>query len=131
MENPALYIHLHRGWNYNFTVEDWGDKEVFTTKDLYCHCCNAELDTVYSFIINSLKGAGLLHESYKPVCCYCVILKRYGLLEIKHMLDGIYHYEGVDVLKIAFSEVELIDGKRERVHFNIRICDWSKIKWES
>ena len=42
------------------------------TLNFFCEMCGlTTLDTIYVFIINRFKKAGLLDEEYKPRCCTC------------------------------------------------------------
>jgi len=129
MENQ-LHVHLHKEWNYKFKLDVWEDKEVFTGRPLICHCCENVLSLIYSYIINSLKEASLLAEGYEPVCCYCIVLEKYGLLELKDALCGFYYYFKEDVLRIEFSHVVCDNIGEGRVVYDVRIHNWSKVKWE-
>ena len=71
------YIFYYQ-WVYN------DDKKKFLKKIMLenfrndCDC-GRKLNDGYLYIIHSLKEAGLLHKSYKMMCCFCHILACIGL----------------------------------------------------
>lgn len=69
--------------------------------------CGRKLSDGYLYIIYSLKEAGLLHKSYRMMCCFCHILacigleipKEWGDVEVTDYSDD-PEEEGITILEI-------------------------------
>lgn len=126
-------INVFNEWNFHFDVRD---RDFWEIEHKRCHYCKVYIDRAYSYIIECLKEANLLDENYEQVCCYCKVLKEYGLLDLyKDMSTFLYDKEN-DVLIIEFSFRERINSIRlensksiiwHRLYFKIH--DYSKVKW--
>ena len=54
-----------------FSITEDG-KKLVVEEHPACPCClNHSIDPLYIVVIQKLKEAGLLHESYPLVCCVC------------------------------------------------------------
>lgn len=130
-----LNIELQDEWSFKFTVEEGYDKIIInTTKQIFCgYCHRTPLDKTYLYIINQLKKAGYLYESYEPICCYCKVLTKFGLMDLRGNLSNFFYSEFDDILLIKFSYCHPMrkphfNGESRWDHANVRIHDWSKIK---
>jgi len=111
-------------WMYNFYVDE-NDREIWDSPEKFCDYCQMDLNNVYSYIINCLKEAKLLPEDYKLICCYCEVLKEFGLLGLEKGLNQLFYNEKNDVFIISFSFKDN-DSNEEIVHFHIH--DFSKLR---
>ena len=82
----------------------------------YCKIIN--LDRVYSYIIDMLKEADLLDEDYKEICCYCDLLRKFGLEDLRNHLNNITYIESTDILFLNFN--------KQQSFFPVRIHNYSK-----
>ncbi len=89
-----------------------------------CGYCDVMVDDVYSFIIDSLKNAGLLSKDYKETCCYCFVLKKFGLMEFRKVLSSFHYHKAEDILEIHFYAP---GGFNPDNRFNVTIHDYSKV----
>jgi len=126
-------IEVYDEWNFKFTGEKHG-KSVNSIEYQVCGYCKfTPLDKTYLYIINSLKEAGLLNESYKPICCYCKVLNRFGLSDLRNELNNLSYYILDDILCIRFSSYAVGKNNYNRSikweNVDVRIHDWSKVKW--
>lgn len=93
-----IKIILKDQWNYDF---DTGDHELLLWEGPNCFYCNTKLDGVYSYIIYQLDNAGLLPDDFKPACCYCYTLRKFGLINLKDHLVRFEYKEEEDILLIS------------------------------
>lgn len=129
-----LNIGLLNEWNFQFTVETGHDRTIINnTKQVFCsYCTRTPLDKTYLYIINSLKSAGLLYRGYKPICCYCKVLTKFGLESLRDRLNSFFYSKLKNILYIRFSFYIIksrSDGITTWDYIDFRIHDWSKIKW--
>jgi len=109
-------------WRFEFNKIPW-----YKGIERCPYCSYMNLHRTYTYIIDSLKDAGLLYEGYKKICCYCAILKRLDMLDLSDNLNTIeYDYED-DILTISFTFFTKVNGNTERQDIGINIHDWSKI----
>lgn len=121
-------------WNFRFKTNYdrellWDISNVEVHYCDYCKC--VRLDKAYIYIINSLKEAGLLDNNYRLICCYCKILKEFGLLHIRKDLQLLRYIKEEDIMFICFSfYLKYMDKSencsRERINYDVRIYDYSK-----
>ena len=115
-----INIEVKNGWNYCFSTSDY---ENFVRRNKPCPICGSTtLSGIYCYIIDSLKEAGLLHEDFEETCCCCLVLKKFGLTELRDRLKGFYHHTTGDCLVIRFYNGIMYDDDVVRIH------DWSKIE---
>ena len=108
-------------WNFSFRTDD--QEETMNSNFYRCSYCKiTSLSPVYSYIISCLEESGLLDESYKPICCFCAVLKEFGMLELSDDLNRIDYSGYLDVLQIKFS---FGVNKKDKIRF--RIYGYSKI----
>lgn len=117
-------INVRYHWSFNF---DWGDRGVIRRSFQHCYYCLNPLDKVYSYIINTLKDGGLLDKDYRQICCYCKVLKKFGLIDIRKYLSSFYYDEPNDILIITFRSDQTEEGKLTPKYY-VNIHDFSKIK---
>ena len=84
------------------------------------------VDRRYSYIIDSLKEAGYLDEDYKEICCYCKVLEKFGLLDIREDLHGFCYQEDSDVLLLDLCVPETVGGEIKWFDVEIAIHEFSK-----
>lgn len=122
-------------WNFEFKTPVYDSELLWDISNVGKHYCNycryVQLDKAYIYIINQLKEAGLLDKDYKLICCYCKLLKDFGLLHIRQKLTGLRYLNEEDIMLICFSFYrEYIDKSencfRERIDYDVRIYDYSK-----
>lgn len=119
-----IKILVRNQWDFNYDIDD---RDVLLEKGLECIYCDSELDSVYSYIINKLDEAGLLPLYYEPVCCYCYVLEKFGLLDFADDLEGFIYDKESDVLKVMLTAS--IVEKNILLNFfdlEIRIHEYSK-----
>lgn len=129
--SEEIFIKFNDQWQFNFNFDIDYDGEVLHTKRNKCCYCSGYLDNVYSYIINCLEKAGILHKSYEPICCYCKVLKEWDLLELRENLCCIQYFRSFDILNIHFNILTLHrdnKGFAERVNFDVNIHNYSKVK---
>ncbi len=97
----VIEIEKNDHWCYNFYL-DKADPDIWKSAQKCCNYCGGEINKVYSYIINNLREANLLVEDYKLICCYCQVLQKFGLLELKEYLSMITYSEPKDILAISF-----------------------------
>lgn len=123
-------IQIKDKWNYRFTLPF--DRDLFTeiscSEGCLCHYCfSTVLDKVYCYIIDRLKKGGLLDKSYKPICCYCKVLKEFGLMNFRRHLQSFIYSEKDDILVLNLSIcLESESGEEEWVYREIAIYDYSR-----
>jgi len=126
-----IKIWLKNKWNFEF---DTGNPKIILKNGRICpYCNNTPLDSTYCYIIDSLKKAGLLDKNYKEICCCCNLLKRFGLLYLRHKLIGFLYSEELDILLIEVLNfpIYFLPSTREekaQIILRIRIHDFSKVK---
>ncbi len=107
-------------WCYSFHTDlDTFHSFYEKIKTESCSYCHMNLDYIYSYIIGSLREAGLLSEKYIPACCYCQTLVKLGLTELINHCGGINYYQKDDILCLHF----VIEGNN--IYFSIH--DASKV----
>ena len=122
----TLYVDSIDQWNFSFMADDYRGLSADDDIHRCSYCGITSLDKVYVYIIDSLKEAGLLDESYGLICCYCAVLKEFGLLDLKGNLSRIDYYRPLDILAIRF-----IFGKITKDYVWFFIHDYSKINhWD-
>ena len=112
-------------WNFNFYCDD---NVIWNRPSQNCDYCCCALQKGYSFIIECLKEAGLLPDDYIPICCYCYVLQRTGLLHLRKDLVGFLYKTELDILRISFDfdSNENRWGPDVRIYFYIH--DYSKVE---
>ena len=122
-----IRIRIKNRWNYSF---DTDNVEALIHSGRRCPSCEETwLDPVYCHIVDSLKEAGLLHEDFKEMCCCCLVLKHFGMMDLRKKLLNFHYVREDDYLLADFcSRTKSSDIKRLSYMFQIRIHDWSKIE---
>ena len=118
-----IRVKVRNEWNYEFYVDE--DETLMHDNRLCPYCRSTYLDSVYCYIIDNLKEAGLLHEDFEEICCCCLILQHFGLMDLRDKLIGFVYSEKLDYLLIEFNCWEMA-GKESILDIYIR--NWSKIK---
>lgn len=119
-----IFIDVEDYWNFKFDSAYCLNDAINCTEVHKCHYCNCvALDKIYIYIINCLKEAGLLNKDYKSICCYCDVLKEFGLLHIRKHLQGLYYYDDMDVLIVHFCFDNMA-----LYRYDVRIYDYKKLK---
>lgn len=122
--SEEIYIDVEDYWNFKFDNVYCLDDPINCTEIHKCYYCDSTyLDKIYYFIINSLKEAGLLNKDYKLICCYCNVLKEFGLLHIREYLQGFYYYEDIDALRIIFCFDYM-----EIYSYDVMVHDYKKLR---
>lgn len=117
-----ISIYLSNNWNYDFHTDS---KEIKESEPKVCYYCGIYLDKTYSYIIDQLKKGNLLDKKYKLICCYCKVLEKFGLLDLRNKLDRIFYSEAYDILNLEF----VLKRYMEKLGIlYIRIHDYSKIR---
>ena len=124
----GLKIRSYDQWSFSFRADDYGGIPVGFQSCDYCRV--TALDRVYVYIINSLKEAGLLDENYKLICCFCAVLKEFGLLDIKDRLNRIIYDDILDtlIIRFMFRDSEIRDSESYvcfYVHGYLKINHWN------
>ena len=101
MSKSVIRINLKNMWSYEFDTDDYEMLVQDTRRCSYCE--DVWFDTVYCYIIDCLKEAGLLHEDFEEICCCCLVLKRFGLMDLRRKLIGFTYIEKEDYLLIESS----------------------------
>ena len=118
-----LKIWLNHAWWFKFLSDD---EEAYNYHAKQCSYCIMWLDPVYCYIIDMLKEANLLDGNYKEICCSCVVLRYFGLLDRTDDLKDFEYDKINDSLLIElFTKYRDSNG---RITIQIRIHDFSKIE---
>ena len=119
-----IKIKIKDHWSFSFGI---GDEDILCERNLRCtYCLNVALDQAYSYIIERLDEAGLLPDDFKPACCYCYVLERFGLLDLGKKLRGFVYSKEYDILYVLLSFNKIEKNYMSAVDSEIRIHDYSK-----
>ena len=110
-------------WNFSFELDDRHELHIEHMLCTCNYCKVTRLDPVYVYIINSLQEGGLLDENYKLICCFCAVLKEFGLLDLINDLVRLTYDDVLDILILKFMFCERGDIYYVRFY----IHDYSKI----
>ena len=121
-------------WSFRFKTPDYDSKLLWDISNVGEHHCNyckyIPLDNAYIYIIKSLKEAGLLDKNYRLICCYCKLLKEFGLLHIRKNLQGLRYLKEEDIMLIWFSLDNMYNSESKsyaiKTNYDVRIYDYSK-----
>lgn len=117
-----IRIKKEDNWCYRFDSN--APFYTLNTRTARCSYCGLYLDFVYISIIDDLKEAKLLPEDYKLICCYCDVLVKFGLIELRKDLTSFFYDHKDDILGISFIFSSGFNT-RHRVYFYIH--DFKKV----
>lgn len=123
---PEIEVSIKDCWTYNFYVDGKSDYPYSSRICPYCE--GTLLSKSYCDIIDNLKEADLLDKDYKEICCACLVLKRFGLLDIRGRLAGIMYNPLDDSMLIEFLVKKVYPRDLKAPYLIcIKIHDWKKI----
>ncbi len=88
---------------YSVIVENCG------RECLRCEICNELVECGYCYIIRTLSKHNLLPQNHKIICCFCDVLQKYGLIDLRENLykisysGSLYYPNGFDFISIIFK----------------------------
>ena len=116
-----IFLTVKSHWIFDFND---GNNSIFAKKELKCSYCDTiPLDRIYAYIIENLREADLLPEDYKPICCYCYVLEKFGLLDLVENVEFFRYNKAKDIFRIYLSFRD-DNGAIKDVYFYIH--DYSK-----
>lgn len=97
-----LIIKEAYGWQYKISSSAVYE-DIYSCKTRYCYYCGIGLNKIYSYIIDCLKEAELLIENYEQMCCYCNVLSKVGLIDLRNFLGRVNYIIETDLLVLIFN----------------------------